>query len=59
MACPAERGCGWKMLNDKQMTDERRRAIEQLARLIEAHGIDAIKAALRELVRRQKEGEKT
>lgn len=47
------------MLNDKQMTDERRRAIEQLTRLIETHGIDAIKAALRELVRRQKEGEKT
>lgn len=47
------------MLNDTQMTDERRRAIEQLARLIETHGIEAIKAALRELVRRQKEEKKT
>lgn len=43
------------MLNDKRMTEERRREIEQLAALIRRHGVDAIKAALRELVRRQKE----
>ena len=40
------------MLNDKRMTEERRREIEQLAALIRRHGIEA---ALRELVRRQKE----
>lgn len=46
------------MLSDDRMTEERRQAIERIAALIERYGIDAIKAALRELVRRTQKGEK-